>query len=136
LLRDVARSAPETRLFLIATHRDRSEDTTAEFSDALAGLARMDGIVRLTLHGLSESDVADYIRASTGAEAAGDVSQAIHTLTDGTPFLLCELWRALVDADAVDAASGVLTLTRPLSELGSPQAVREVSRYRISRLAP
>jgi ATP/maltotriose-dependent transcriptional regulator MalT len=135
LLRDVARSAPETRLFLLATHRDRSEDTTAEFSDALASLARTDGIVRLTLRGLSESDVAEYVRASSGVEA-GDVAQSIHTLTDGTPFLLSELWRALVDADAVDASSGVLTLTRPLAELGTPQRVREVSRYRLSRLSP
>ena len=65
----LARAAPETgaRLFLLATHRDRSEDVRPEFAETLAVLARIDGVTRLTVPGLSDDDVAELIRRLTGA---------------------------------------------------------------------
>jgi hypothetical protein len=42
----------------------------AEFSEALAALARIDGINRLTVGGLRHDDVVEFIRTSTGERAA------------------------------------------------------------------
>jgi DNA-binding SARP family transcriptional activator len=135
LLRDVVRGTPEARLLLLATYRDRSEDVTPDFSEALAALLRTDGIARLTIGGLSSGDVARFIRRSTGAGDASSVAAAVHALTDGTPFLLCELWRSLMETDAVETSDGAVRLTRPLAELASPQSVRDVTHHRLSRLA-
>ncbi len=133
----LARAIPAARLLLVATHRDRSEDMRPEFSDALAALARVDGVTRLALAGLSDDEVAAFIRSSTAAEDESGVAKLatdLHALTDGTPFLLCELWRALIEAEAVQTSGGTLRLSRPLAELTSPEGVREVVHYRLSRL--
>jgi DNA-binding SARP family transcriptional activator len=130
---DLAGRSSDVRVFLLATHRDRSEDMRGELSEALASLARIDGVRRVALRALAEADVAEFVRRSSGAEG-GEVSHALHALTEGTPFLLCELWRALVEAEAFENADGALRLSRPLEELGSPQAVREVAQHRLSRL--
>ena len=49
---------------------------------------------------------------------------------------MCELWRALVDADTLEVTDAGVGLTRPVSELSSPESVRDVVHYRLSRLAP
>ena len=58
------------------------------------------------------------------------------TSPTATPFLVCELWRALVETGAVEVVDGAIRLTRPLAELGTPESVREVVSQRLSRLAP
>jgi DNA-binding SARP family transcriptional activator len=135
LFRDLSQSTPQIRLLLLGTYRNRSEDMRPEFSDALAALARIDGIARLKLGGLSGEEVAEFVRSSSGA-AGGEVATAIHELTEGTPFFLCELWRELVETQAVEKAGHDLQqLARPLEALASPQGVRDLTRYRLSRLA-
>jgi DNA-binding SARP family transcriptional activator/class 3 adenylate cyclase/tetratricopeptide (TPR) repeat protein len=139
LFLELARAAPEARVFLLATHRDRSEDMRPEFFGALASLARIDGVTRISVGGLSDEDVAEFIRNSTGSNddtAVSTLATAIHALTEGTPFLLCEFWRLLLDVEAVETSNGAPRLTRPLAELGSPEGVRDVVHYRLSRLAP
>ena len=65
-----------------------------------------------------------------------ELAERSASLTDGNPFLVCELWRALVETDGVEVADGAIRLTRPLSELGTPESVREVVSQRLARLAP
>ena len=47
LLRHLTREAPEARILLLATYRDRSEDIRPELTTALADLARHEGIMRI-----------------------------------------------------------------------------------------
>jgi DNA-binding SARP family transcriptional activator len=135
LLRQLARTAPEARMLLLATFRDKGEDLRPEFSDALADLARIDAVSRLGLGGLSDEDVAEFVQRSAGVDAP-ELAHTLGELTDGTPFLLCELWRTLVEADAVDSSGGTVRLTRPVAGLGTPEGVRRVVHHRLSRLAP
>ncbi len=78
--------------------------------------ARSD-VVRLRLGGLSEEDVGEFVRRAGGGEidpAEPELSRALRDLTEGNAFLLCELWRSLVEADAFAIEHGTLRLTRPL----------------------
>ena len=137
LLRHIARSVPDARLLVLATFRDTEADVPAELADALADLRRSDDVVRLRLAGLTDDDVAEYLRRSAGAEvdpALAELAQAIRALTEGNAFLLSELWRTLVETDAIVVADGGLRLTRPLAEIATPQSVREVVSQRLSRL--
>ena len=136
LLLHLTRAASEGRLCLLATYRDRSEDLRPELATALADLARQEGITRVTLDALSSDDIAEFVARSSGATATGDLTEAMRAMTDGTPFLLCELWRALNEADIVDFSGADIRLTRPIAELSSPKSVRDVVHYRLSRLAP
>jgi DNA-binding CsgD family transcriptional regulator/tetratricopeptide (TPR) repeat protein len=139
LLRHLARAGTEARVLVLATFRDTEADVPAELADALADLRRSDDVVRLHLGGLTEGDVEDFVRRAGGGEidpGEPELSGAIRDLTEGNAFLLCELWRALVETDAFAIEDGTLRLTRPLREIATPQSVREVVSQRLSRLDP
>ena len=133
LLRRLARSAPEARWLVVAAYR--SEENTGALADTIGDLGRLDGATLLTLANLGEEDVGEFIRRSTSAEAAVELVSAIDELTDGTPLLLCELWRELYESGGVEVAQTV-RLTRPLDELRGPERIVELVRQRLARLDP
>ena len=136
LLRHLVRSGGEVRMLLLATFRDADADVPAELSEALVDVRRTDGVVRLRLGGLVADDVAALVEAVAGAVPSPELTTAIEALTNGNAFLITELWRELVDTDAVSFAGGVVALSKPLAALGTPEGVREVVSQRLARLAP
>jgi DNA-binding CsgD family transcriptional regulator/tetratricopeptide (TPR) repeat protein len=123
LLRHLAHSAGKVRVLLVATFRDTEADMPPDLSDALIDLRRAEGVERLALGGLTDEEVADFVRQAGGGDrepAAAELAGEISELTDGNPFLMIELWRTLKE-------TGVL---------GSPESVREVVSQRVARLAP
>jgi predicted ATPase/DNA-binding CsgD family transcriptional regulator len=139
LLRHLARASSEARVLVLTTFRDTEADIPAELADALADLRRSEHVVRLHLGGLSEDDVGEFVRRAGGGEidpAEPGLSRALRDLTEGNAFLLCELWRALVETDAFAIENGTLRLTRPLREIATPRSVREVVGQRLGRLDP
>jgi DNA-binding CsgD family transcriptional regulator/tetratricopeptide (TPR) repeat protein len=139
LLRHLARASGEARVLVLATFRDTEADISDALADTLADLRRADDVVRLHLGGLSESEVEDFVRRTAGGEldpADPELSAALRDLTEGNAFLLCELWRALLETDALAIADGTLRLTAPLREIATPQSVREVVSQRLTRLDP
>jgi DNA-binding CsgD family transcriptional regulator/tetratricopeptide (TPR) repeat protein len=139
LLRHLARSAWSARLLLLATFRDTEADLPRGLSETLADLRRSDDVTRMRLAGLSGAEVSDLVgRAATGdpAPELRELAATIHDLTGGNAFLVCELWRALVETGIVEVAEGQVRVTRPLTDLGTPESVHEVVSQRLSRLAP
>jgi DNA-binding CsgD family transcriptional regulator/tetratricopeptide (TPR) repeat protein len=139
LFRQLARALGRARVLLLATFRDNEADVPETLAETLADLRRSEDVVRLRLAGLSEEDVAEFVRRATGDVLAPELSElapAIYDLTEGNAFLVCELWRTLVETGAVELADGTARLTRPPAELASPESVREVVSQRLARLAP
>src|SRR5262245_8069374 len=139
LLRHLTRAAGSARLLVLSTFRDTEADMPEGLSDALADLRRSDGVVRIRLTGLSDEEVMEFVRRAAGGDsgAAGtEVAETIGELTDGNAFLVVELWRSLIETRAVEVAGGAIELTRPLTELGTPESIREVVSERLSRLEP
>src|SRR5438309_7645005 len=139
LLRYLVRAAAAARLLVLATFRDTEVDVPLELADALADLRRADHVVRLKLEGLSEESVGQFLCQSAGSDpvaADGELVTWIHDVTAGNPFLLCELWRTLRDGGSVTVAGGTVRLARPLSEIATPDSVREVVGQRLKRLDP
>ena len=139
LLRHLARSAWNARLLLLATFRDTEADLPGELSETLADLRRSDDVVRMRLSGLSGAEVSDLVSRAAGSDPEPEqreLATTIHDLTGGNAFLVCELWRALIETGIVEVAGGQIRVTRPLTELGTPESVREVVSQRLSRLAP
>ena len=137
LLRHLARSSTEMRLLLLATFRDTEADVPSQLAEALADLRRMDDVVRLGLGGLSDDDVGEFVLRAGGegaVPAEPELSHAIRDLTEGNAFLLCELWRTLVETKVLAVQDGALRLTRPLPEIATPQSVREVAGQRLARM--
>lgn len=133
LVRRLGRSAPEARWLVVGAYR--SEQTADQLVDALADLSRLEGVTRLALGSLNTTDVSAFIKASADAEATPGLVAAIEELTDGTPLLLCELWRALRASGGVEVSS-VVHLTRPIAELRGSERLSDVVQPRLTRLTP
>jgi DNA-binding CsgD family transcriptional regulator len=139
LLRHLTRAAGNARMMLLATFRDTEAEGREDLSETLADLRRSDDVVWLRLAGFSSEEMTEFVRRAAGGEPeAGlpELATAISDLTDGNAFLVCELWRALVETGDVEVTGGEIRLRRPLAELGTPESVREVVSQRLSRLAP
>jgi DNA-binding CsgD family transcriptional regulator/tetratricopeptide (TPR) repeat protein len=138
MLRHLARSAGSGRLLLLVTFRDNEADVPAGLAETLADLRRAEDVVRMRLSGLSGPEVSDLVSRAAGSDPdaeLGDLADTIHDLTGGNAFLVCELWRALVETGIVEVSGGEVRVTRPLRELGTPESVHEVVGQRLSRLA-
>ena len=136
LLRRLARIAPEARLLVLAAYRDRGEEPEPVLSDTLADLSRLDGVTRLALGNLDDEEVGEFIRGATGASAEPGLATAIGALTEGTPLLLCELWRDMREQGALEVTDAGVRLTRPLAEIHGPEQVRDLVHHRLAQLAP
>ena len=98
LLRHLARATGNARILVVATFRDTKADIPEELSEALVGLRRVEGVQRLALSGLSDEEIAEFVRRAGGDDpdpAAEELARGISELTDGNAFLMVELWRTL-----------------------------------------
>jgi DNA-binding CsgD family transcriptional regulator/tetratricopeptide (TPR) repeat protein len=139
LLRHLARAAADAHMLLLATFQDTQADMANGLSEALVDLRRAEAVASLGLTGLSDEEVAEFVRQAPGGDLDQDLPELAHTiseLTDGNSFLMTELWRTLTEAGALEFVDGTDGVARPLAELGSPESVREVVSQRLSRLAP
>ena len=127
LLRHLARSAADARMLLLATFRDTEADVPASLSETLVDLRRSEDVVRVHLAGLSDDEIAEFVRRASGADTAGlpELAAAIEGLTEGNAFLMTELWRTLLDTGALVVEDG----TRPADAPARPaRKPREHSR--------
>jgi DNA-binding SARP family transcriptional activator len=136
LLGRLARAVPGTRLLVVASFRQPGEEIGRELADMLASVSRLDSTHRIGLDNLSAKDVSEFVREATDADASAELVTAIGELTDGTPLLLCELWRELVASDAIAISDAHASLARPIAELRSPERISELVDQRLSRLLP
>lgn len=139
LLRHLARAVRSARVIVLGTFRDTETDVPPELAETLADLRRTEDVLRLRLAPLSEDDLREFIHGAAGPDAGlavDELSAAIRELTGGNAFLVCELWRSLVETGFIDTVDGRTRLTRPLADFGTPESVREVVSQRLVRLAP
>ncbi|HET9719708.1 MAG TPA: AAA family ATPase [Solirubrobacteraceae bacterium] len=136
LLRHLAHSPWMGRVLLLATFRDGEADVPEPLSNTLADLRRADDVLRLSVSGLSEEEVGEFVRRAADGAQLPDVARTISELTGGNPFLVCELWRALRETGVIELGEGPARVALPLTSLGAPKSVREVVGQRLARLAP
>jgi DNA-binding CsgD family transcriptional regulator len=134
LMRHLVRSGAIARMLVVATFRDAEADVPADLADALVDLYRSEGVARIRLGGLSNAEIEEFVRLATGVDPTAELTATVAALTGGNAFLMTELWRELVDGDAVQVGARHAGLARPVSDLGVPTSVREVVNQRVSRL--
>ena len=126
LLRFVARGLAAGRLLLVCALRDVDPVLRDPLSSTVAEVLREAQTVRLALAGLDESEVAEYIQASTGVEPSAGLVSAINSETDGNPLFVGEIVRLLDSEDRIAEPDGQVSI---------PPEVRAVIGRRIERLS-
>ena len=140
LLRQLMEEGAEARLLLIGTFRESDLRRSRPLADVLADLRRSEGVQRLALTGLEQSDVVAILEAAAGHEMDATGVKLAHEIaseTDGNPFFVAEILRHLTESGTLSQrADGRWRLARSVRDLGLPQSVREVVGRRVEQLGP
>jgi class 3 adenylate cyclase/tetratricopeptide (TPR) repeat protein len=138
LLKHVVRSVEQGALHLIATYRDSDLGKDHPLTAVLGDLRRVEGVQRISLHGLGADEVAEIMTAVAGHELEADgveLAGQIATETDGNPFFVGEVLRGLSESGALvfDEAGGRWSIDGSAA-IALPESVREVIERRVERL--
>lgn len=128
LLRRIVAQVPALPLLLVVLTREEDPEGEDLLPPTLAALARA-GAVRVGLGGLSAAAVADHVERVTGHAPRPEVAERLRERTDGNPFYLQELLRALAGTTAFEDD------THP-GWAAVPRGVRDVVRHRVATLPP
>jgi DNA-binding winged helix-turn-helix (wHTH) protein len=125
LLDFVSHGVSSSRLLLLVTYREEE----LEQGSLLVELSRRPGCEIRALAGLSRDESARLVENEVGSVSTA-VADFIHERSEGNPFFVRELARALAARRSLGAAAPVAGVV-PL-----PAGVREVLRQRLDRLSP
>ena len=127
LLEFVAGELRDGRMLVLAAYRDTE---LAEGDPLTETVTRLLGhpVTRLSLGGMSQSEVARLIELTTGRAPGKSLVAAVLEKTDGNPFFVREVIGLLASEALLDRPPG-------LWRLGVPESVRQVIARRLSRLS-
>ena len=91
LLEHLSRELGSARLLLVGTYRDLESGRQGPLEEALAQLSQGGQLQTVDLRGLSEEDVAAYIREAAGVEPSSQLVHAVYGETEGNPFFVSEV---------------------------------------------
>jgi predicted ATPase len=128
LLRFLARDLRSARIMLVVIYRDseiRSDPRRSRLLNETGGEGEC-----IVLRGLSESDTAELVEQTTGADRKSKLVAALQNTTDGNPFFLGEMIKLLVREGRTQSwASG------PNPGFEVPDGVRSVIRRRVQQVS-
>jgi tetratricopeptide (TPR) repeat protein len=129
LLRFLARELGSTRILVLGAYRQADPVPRAPLAEMIAEVGREPVTRRLSLGGLSASEVAEYRQLTASEMASPQLVTALHGQTEGNPLFVGEIVRLLSVEGAASQLSDELRLE-------IPQSVRHVIARRLSHLSP
>jgi tetratricopeptide (TPR) repeat protein len=133
LLRHLARRTRRQRVMIVATYREVELDAAHPFHEVLLDLDRRKLATRLKLFRLGQEGTRDMLAALFAEEITTEFLEGIHRETEGNPFFVEEVCKALVESGRLTFEGG--RWHRPgIEELGIPQSVRLAIQSRLGRL--
>ena len=133
LLRHLARRTRRQRLLLSATYREVELDEARPLHEALLDLDRNRLATRLKLSRFTREETRDLLFAIFEEEITPEFLAGIYRETEGNPFFIEEVCKALVEAGKIHFEDG--RWHRPeMGELAIPQSVRMAIQSRVTAL--
>ena len=129
-LQFLARELEGSRLLVIGTYRDVELGRRHPLSQVLAELARESLMERVPLRGLTEGDVARFVKMTASVEPPPRLVRAVYEETEGNPFFVSEIVNLLASEGKLDGGADLREVVVTI-----PQGVREVVGRRLDRLS-
>jgi DNA-binding SARP family transcriptional activator len=127
LLQFLARELADSRLLVVAAYRNVDPTPNEPLRASVTELAREPVTRTVTLAGLAEEEVGQFIERTAGHHATKEVVAAIHEETEGNPLFVGEVVRLLAtEGNIADAEA---------SGMAIPQSVRDVIVRRLRHLS-
>jgi predicted ATPase len=135
LMRHLARAARSHPIMLVATYRESDLDHNLPFQNTLLDLSRERLGTRIKLTRLDQEATRSLLNALFAESTSADFVSAIFRETEGNPFFVEEVIKALIEGDLLRFEDG--HWVRPaLEDLQIPQSIRIAIQQRITRLPP
>ena len=128
LLQALAPQLPTSSIFVLATLDEVGVATDTPLGRTLSSLVGH-GCTTLRLHGLTQTDVGELMRTSTGQDAAPAVVKSVADRTGGNPLFVMELAHLLATEGRLDGTGPASGREAPL-----PRAIRSVIEVRLNRV--
>ncbi len=133
LLRHLARRLRSRRVLIIATYREVELDESRPLRETLFTLNRERLASRIKLTRLDRTATGEMLTALLGEAPTEAFLAGIYHETEGNPFFIEEVCKALVESGKLHFANGHWNLPRA-DELQLPQSVRVTIQERLAKL--
>jgi ABC-type oligopeptide transport system substrate-binding subunit/tRNA A-37 threonylcarbamoyl transferase component Bud32 len=133
LVRHLARQVPDLPLLLVLTYREMELGEARALNDLLYELNRQRLGDRIKLTRLSHDETGELLAAMFADQPGPEFVNLIYRETEGNPFFIEEVCKALVDEGRILHRSGHWQASS-LAEMGVPQSVRMAIEARVGRL--
>jgi tetratricopeptide (TPR) repeat protein len=134
LLGHLLRQLREERVLILGAYREAELDRAHPLAKSLVDWNRERLATRIVLRRFSQTETEDQLGALLGESVSGDFAAAVHRETEGNPFFVEEVLKALIESGSVRRESGRWKRCE-LTDLLIPQSVKEAIGHRLDRVS-
>jgi len=134
LLTHLLRQMREERALIVGCYRETELDRAHPLSRALLDWNRERLITRITLRRFEAAETNEQLSALLGESVSPEFGEAVHRETEGNPFFIEEVLKALIEQGSVRRESGRWKRCE-VGELVIPQSVKEAIGSRLDRVS-
>ena len=134
LLSHLLRQLRSSRVLILGAYRETELDRAHPLAKSLVDWNRERLITRLALRRFDAGETNAQIDALLGEHVSGEFAKAVHRETEGNPFFVEEVLKALIESGSVRRESGKW-MRCELDQLLIPQSVKEAIGNRLNRVS-
>ena len=134
LLGHLLRQIRQERVLILGAYRETELDRAHPLAKSLVDWNRERLASRIVLRRFNSTETEDQLGALLGERVSGDFAAAVHRETEGNPFFVEEVLKALIERGSVRRESGRWKRCE-LTDLLIPQSVKEAIGHRLDRVS-
>ena len=134
LMGHLLRQLRNERVLILGAYRETELDRTHPLAKALVDWNRERLTTRIALRRFNETETGDQLDALLGERVSGEFAVAVHRETEGNPFFVEEVLKALIESGSVRRESGRWRRC-DMDQLLIPQSVKEAIGHRLDRVS-
>jgi tetratricopeptide (TPR) repeat protein len=134
LLGHLLRQLRNEQVLIVGAYREAELDRAHPLAKSLVDWNRERLITRIVLRRFSTAETADQLGALLGESVSGEFAIAVHRETEGNPFFVEEVLKALIETGSVRRESGRWKRC-DMDQLLIPQSVKEAIGHRLDRVS-
>ncbi len=134
LLSHLLRQLRSERVLIVGAYRETELDRAHPLAKAIVDWNRERLVTRIALRRFNETETGDQLGALLGEQVSGEFAVAVHRETEGNPFFVEEVLKALIERGSVRRESGRWRRC-DVEQLVIPQSVKEAIGNRLDRVS-
>jgi tetratricopeptide (TPR) repeat protein len=135
MVQHLARSPRAAALAIVLTYQPAAVSRVDDLTRTLAQLRRSPGFEQIELSGLGTQSTRSLIARASTTNLAPRSLALLHEWSGGNPYFLHELVRLVDESAPLDGGPGERWVA-DLEELGAPDSIADVVRWRLARRSP